>query len=136
MSSRRNTHMSKEHESQSGGTLGDGRSINVHDQISITERLGWKKTIAGQKKPAAWGHGRDDEDRDTGRPTWKQLTFDREVDRYTETVTVKATGEVIIKKDYPLSEKEKRKRQDDLPKPMAGQEKGRSFPPAQRPRPT
>jgi hypothetical protein len=85
------------------------------DEVSITERLGWKKIIEGQKKTAMWGHGRDDVDRDTGRPTWKQLTFDREVDRYTETVTVKATGEVIITKDYPLREKGKRKREDDLP---------------------
>jgi hypothetical protein len=103
-----------EHEPQNAGTLQDGLSVNVHDEVSITERLGWKKIVEGQKKTAAWGHGRDDVDHDTGRPTWKQLTFDREVDRYTETVTVKPTGEVVIKKEYPLSEKGKRKRQDDV----------------------
>src|SRR5438094_365106 len=82
----------------------DGLAINVHDELTITERLGWKKISAGEKKSAVWGHGRDDVDRDTGRPTWKQLTFDGETDRYTETVTVKDTGEVILKKDERLSE--------------------------------
>ncbi|HEV8224495.1 MAG TPA: hypothetical protein VGP74_04495 [Rubrobacteraceae bacterium] len=96
------------------------RLVSSHDDIAVgltfRERLGWEKIVEGRKKLAAWGHSRDDVDRKTGRPTWKQLTFDREVDRYTETVTVKATGEVIVKKDYQLSEKGKRKqRQADRP---------------------
>jgi len=81
------------------------RVVTSRDDVTIGvtfgERLGWEKIVEGGKKPAAWGHSRDDIDRDTGRPTWKELRFDREADRYTETVTVKATGEVIIKKDYP-----------------------------------
>jgi hypothetical protein len=83
------------------------RLVTSHDDIAVgltfRERLGWEKIVEGRKKLAAWAHSRDDVDRKTGRPTWKQLTFDREVDRYTETITVKATGEVIVKKDYALS---------------------------------
>lgn len=90
----------------------DGLAINVHEELTTTERLGWKKISAGEKEPGVWGHGRDDIDRDTGRPTWKQLTFDRETDRYTETVTVKDTGEVIVKKDERLSEKGRGKGQE------------------------
>ena len=89
----------------------------MREQLTMTERLAWVKIPEGRspKKPAAWGHGRDDVDRKTGRPTWKQLTFSREIDEYTQTVTVKATGEVIVNKGERLSEKGKRKRQDGLP---------------------
>src|SRR5882724_9525463 len=94
------------------------RILTSRDDIEVglafRERLGWEKIVTGRRKLAAWGHGRDDVDRDTGRLTWKELRFDRETDRYTETVTVKATGEVIIKKDYPLSEKGKRKQASEV----------------------
>jgi hypothetical protein len=69
------------------------RLVTSNDDVAVSltfcERLGWEKIVVGRKKLAAWGHSRDDVDRKTGRPTWKQLTFDRDVDRYTETVTIK-----------------------------------------------
>ena len=64
-----------------------------------------KRLIAKGRTPTFKRDLRDDVDRNTGRPTLKELTFDSKVDRYTETVTVKATGEIIVKKVYRLSEK-------------------------------
>jgi hypothetical protein len=70
----------------------------------MTERLKVEHIKGGQLKPVLKIDARDDVDRDTGRPTWKQLVVDYENDQYRETVTIKATGEILIDKPDRLSE--------------------------------
>jgi hypothetical protein len=77
--------------------------INVHeDVLPITERLKALLRRGGRQKPASKSDGRDEIDRDTDRPTWRELRFDYENNRYYETVTFKDTGEVKLTKDEPL----------------------------------
>jgi hypothetical protein len=86
------------------------RPVTSSDKVTLgvtaRKRRRGKTPERWNGRPAFEHDLRDDIDRDTGRPTLKELTFYRKVDLYTETVTVKATAEVIVKKVYRLSEKE------------------------------
>ncbi len=82
----------------------DGLAVNVHDDLKLSERLGRKHYRGGSHKLVSEAVSRDGVDRRSGRPTWEEMVFDHENDRYLKTVTVKETGEVIVKKDERLSE--------------------------------
>lgn len=82
----------------------DGPTINVQEDVTLSERLKRKHYRAGGKL-ASEAVSRDAVDRRSGRPTWEEMVFDHENDRYQKTVTDKETGELIIpKKDVRLSE--------------------------------
>ncbi len=82
----------------------EGLAVNVHDDVTLSERLKRKHYRGGSHKLTSEAVSRDDVDRRSGRQTWEEMVFDHENDRYQKTVTVKETGEVIVRKDERLSE--------------------------------
>lgn len=80
----------------------EGLAVNVHGDVTLSERLKRKHYRGGSHKLASEAVSRDDVDRRSGRQTWEEMVFDH--DRYQKTVTVKETGEVIVRKDERLSE--------------------------------
>lgn len=82
----------------------DGLAINVHDDVTLSERLKRKHYRGGSHKLASEAVSRDEVDRRSGRPTWEEMVFDHENDHYQKTVIVKDTGELIVWKDERLSD--------------------------------
>lgn len=82
----------------------EGLAVNVHDDVTLGERLKRKHYRGGSHKLTSEAVSRDDVDRRSGRQTWEEMVFDHEIVRYPKTVTVKETGEVIVRKDERLSE--------------------------------
>jgi hypothetical protein len=82
----------------------EGLVVNVHGDVTLSERLKRKHYRGGSHKLASEAVSHDDVDRRSGRQTWEEMVFDHENDRYQKTVTVKETGEVIVRKDERLSE--------------------------------
>ena len=79
------------------------RKIKVGEDVQLRERLRMASGQLRKGKPVSLTDARDDTDRDTGRETWKEIGVDRSTNRYRERVVVKATGEVLVGKDEPLS---------------------------------
>jgi hypothetical protein len=86
-----------------------GLFINVHDDITLLERLRMGFMRVGSKrrkgKPDVSLLAEDGVHRDAGdRPTWREKVEDRENDRYREKVKYIDTGRVIVDKDERLSD--------------------------------
>ena len=79
-------------------------SANVHETLTLREKLGLKHKRPGHKKAIYESVSGEDLHRATGQ--WSQLTreIDRENDRYKEVIVNPQTGEVIRQVDEPLSD--------------------------------
>src|SRR4029450_1475040 len=84
------------------------RILTSHDDVGVgaAEQLKRKRLRRDDnRKLASEGISRDGIDRRSGRPTWEEMVFDHENDRYQKRVIFKDTGELVFPpKDERLSE--------------------------------
>jgi hypothetical protein len=85
------------------GSLARTLSDDVHESLTIREKIGMKHKRPGHKKPIYESVSGDDLYRVTGQ--WSKLTreIDRQNDRYKELIVDPKSGKVIRHCDEPLS---------------------------------
>jgi hypothetical protein len=86
------------------GSLGRKVLIEVSDTITVHESVGLKVRHEGERRPFRLGKYGDSLHRLSGKWNRREMTVDRENDRYTERVIDGETGEVIHDVDEPLSD--------------------------------
>jgi hypothetical protein len=77
------------------GSLGRRYMIEVSETIEARESVGLKARHEGQRRPFRDGKYGDSLHRLTGKWNRRDMTIDREHDRYTERVVDEETGETI-----------------------------------------
>ena len=85
------------------GSLTQTISVDVHESITVREKIRKKHRRHGHKKPISESMSGDDLHSATGQ--WNQLTreIDRENNRYREIIINQQSGEVIRECDEPLT---------------------------------
>ena len=86
------------------GLVGRKVLVEVSDTIEIHDSVAIKARREGERKPFREGKYGDDLHRGSGKWNHREMTVDREGDRYTERVVDGETGETIHEVDEPLSE--------------------------------
>jgi len=79
-------------------------TVEVHEQVTVREKLGLKHKRPGFKKPIYEEVSGDDLHRKTG--LWSKLLriIDRHNNRYKEEIVNSETGEVLRSVDHPLTD--------------------------------